>query len=560
MSSLTENELRAIAYYSIGVSSEGKDVAYQLSLCGQNTHKPGVLEPIGNSGYAIGEMQTDLGAHKDTARELVDSFQAWAKRNHPDWELNDQQASQLASGLARDGNHIRDPNYDPDNARYQAEHHTRRSIPSSHLHQTGLDIDQTSKSHLDTYLASDAGKTFVHQQDKAQVTVLMDRVATPLQREPLYKNASAGDQAKMFAMVAKVYNQGPDYANQILHGIKHHQINSLDDISKKIDTFVRRDPKHPERPTYMETGRDDALRGAELFNTLRNASERNAMHAPWRAIAADPLIDPAQVAKDLKQPHLADQYATVKGLFVQPEQGRALVDALEQSGSYHYGNPSHAHSRGFYAQGNDFLQWDKNGQGRAFIGGEWSEFSRHELSLHHKKDHSLDLDLTRGGETHGLLHVAGQGHTHSAVHHAHRASVQAITPTEPPYARNDPRHPDNPQHGLFKELKERIPEACENRLLQFTAACHANGITDKNIGRITYFEEQGFMHFETASEIRPSAIVDVKTLSPEPQQSIQNIQQTDQLQAQIHAQFQAQQAQINAQAQQGPVLGGGPMH
>jgi len=34
MEILTDNELRAVAYYSIGVSSEGGDAAYKLSYGG----------------------------------------------------------------------------------------------------------------------------------------------------------------------------------------------------------------------------------------------------------------------------------------------------------------------------------------------------------------------------------------------------------------------------------------------------------------------------------------------------------------------------------------------
>lgn len=71
--------------------------------------------------------------------------------------------------------------------------------------------------------------------------------------------------------------------------------------------------------------------------------------------------------------------ATVKGLFVQPAQGRALVDALEHNGSYHYCDPAHAHSRGFHAEGHDFLQRDRDGHGRNFVDGRWSAFSRDEL-------------------------------------------------------------------------------------------------------------------------------------------------------------------------------------
>ena len=97
MSNLTDAELRALAYYAIGVTSEGKDVAYKLSFCGNATTGPNgdtQLRPIGNSGYSIGEMQTDLGARSDTAHELVKSFQAWAQVEHPDWVLSEFQASQ----------------------------------------------------------------------------------------------------------------------------------------------------------------------------------------------------------------------------------------------------------------------------------------------------------------------------------------------------------------------------------------------------------------------------------------------------------------------------------
>ncbi|WP_285404872.1 hypothetical protein [Luteibacter sp. ME-Dv--P-043b] len=34
MADLTDNELRAVAYFSIGVSSEGKDASYRLAFAG----------------------------------------------------------------------------------------------------------------------------------------------------------------------------------------------------------------------------------------------------------------------------------------------------------------------------------------------------------------------------------------------------------------------------------------------------------------------------------------------------------------------------------------------
>jgi hypothetical protein len=120
-----------------------------------------------------------------------------------------------------------------------------------------------------------------------------------------------------------------------------------------------------------------------------------------------------------------------------------------------------------------------------------------------------------------------------------------ISPTaEAPYARDDPRHAASPNHALYRELHERIPDASEKRLLQFTAACHAGGITQKNIGQIGYDEHRGVMYFLPASEPRPPVAVDVKTPSPDPQHSIQQIQLANQLQAQIHTQSHAQGTQI----------------
>lgn len=62
--------------------------------------------------------------------------------------------------------------------------------------------------------------------------------------------------------------------------------------------------------------------------------------------------------------------------------------------------------------------------------------------------------------------------------------------------------------------------------------------------------------FMAASEIRPPVAVDVKTPSPEPQHSIQRIQRSDQLQAQIQSAIQAQNMQARQQGPQGFVPGG----
>lgn len=61
MSTLTEQELRTLAYYAIGVASEGKDEAYRLSFAGHVTRdKDGVteLKPIGNGSYPFSRTAT----------------------------------------------------------------------------------------------------------------------------------------------------------------------------------------------------------------------------------------------------------------------------------------------------------------------------------------------------------------------------------------------------------------------------------------------------------------------------------------------------------------------
>lgn len=76
---LTASELRAAAYFAVGVTSEGsiagRDLAYRLSFAG-SVGAGGRMEPVANSGYSFGTMQVDLGQHPAMARELLDRYQA----------------------------------------------------------------------------------------------------------------------------------------------------------------------------------------------------------------------------------------------------------------------------------------------------------------------------------------------------------------------------------------------------------------------------------------------------------------------------------------------------
>ncbi|MBS0343723.1 MAG: hypothetical protein JSS56_24735, partial [Proteobacteria bacterium] len=276
MSNLTDAQLRALAYYAVGVASEGKDVAYELRIAANTSTGPNgerLLQPIGNSGYTVGEMQTDLGARPKAAQDLVHRFQVWARARHPDWVMSTAQEEHAATELGRDGNKIRDPDYVAHDEAYQKTHHNQH-IPSFLLPDKGSDIEPVLKERLNKYLASDEGKSFVHVLDVAQVEDLKKNVGKRLQVTPLYKQSSLEDQAKLFGMVAKAYNQGPLQAGKILTGIENKSLTSLDDVHKRIGTLA----------DYMRTGRDHALDGVKVFNALSSASEKNSIHAPWQAV------------------------------------------------------------------------------------------------------------------------------------------------------------------------------------------------------------------------------------------------------------------------------------
>lgn len=142
------------------------------------------------------------------------------------------------------------------------------------------------------------------------------------------------------------------------------------------------------------------------------------------------------------------------------------------------------------------------------------------------------------------------------IEQAHGIGRLAGAPAGSDYARADPRHPENPDHALYKELQRRIPEASENRLLQFTAACHVHKITGENLREVHFIEKNHSVVFASGGLMPNITAVEVGQPSPQPAQSIQQIQNFDAGQALLNQQVQQQLRQIDMQAQQGPVMGG----
>lgn len=382
---LTNAELRATIYFAMGVSSESGEKAYGLAVAG-DLADTARIETADRSGYTIGTIQTDLGQHyqpnvpggENVPADLGNAYQAWARTHHSDWVLNQAQVNQTTADLGRKGTAIRD--------------------------EQGRDIDATVRSHLDSFLASDAGVTWVHDRDVAQVDKLMDRAIAPLQRSQVYRDASGDDQVKLAAMVAKVYNQNEAKARPILAALERGQYHSVNDVSNAIGNLS------PAATDYFQTGRDKALHGADVVNALRNSHPDSPLHPVWQHVTANPLINPTRLDQDRAHPNLPGEYATVRRLFVNYEQAEPFIHALDRGGAYQQARtsqtePGRFNDNGVYAAGNDFVTWDRKGNGHAFVRGSWIEVDREDLSRVNQANRVVDLNIDRNGASERLLRV-----------------------------------------------------------------------------------------------------------------------------------------------------------
>lgn len=353
------------------------------------------MEPIGNSGFSIGTLQTDLGQHPRVATELVDAYQRWAGQQVPSLELDARQREQTISDLQRDGNAIRA--------------------------QNGRSLDASVRSNLNRFLASDDGVSFVHARDVAQV----DRLLRPgdgrtdnggamqrLRSTELYQQSTLDDQAKLATMLMKLENQaGQARYPGVIRSISNGDLTSVDDVKTRIDGMLpNRVVRGLEQPDYLESGVEHALQGTEVFNRLRAASPGNSMREVFATISANPLANPNVLAGDRANPDAMHRYEVVKTLFLQNVESPAYLDALENGRSHAWGRPQPegrtAATAGLYSSGGDLVIWNRDGDGHALINGRWSDAPRSELHRQRNTDGTVDLDRSRrNAPVERLLHV-----------------------------------------------------------------------------------------------------------------------------------------------------------
>jgi hypothetical protein len=460
---LTTNELKAVAYFAVGVTSEGSvagdDVAYELRFAGNVRN--GLMAPVGNSGYSFGTLQIDLGQHPEVARDMLDGYQRWA-------------ATQPERGTVE-----LTPNaYD---ATLESLQRTGREMTAA----GARDIDRTN---INRFLTSDEGKAFVHGLDTQHVNGVTAEDAVPgnrdsalerLRRTDTYRNASDEDQAAFAGMFMKLQNQaGNGYWPGIMRQVEAGTLTSPDDVKRQIDAL--RPNQRNGDPDYIESGANNTLRGVAVFNALRNASPENPLSQAWTNVVNQPLVGPVAAHEaNPANPNLGFQYDTVRSLFLSPEASQRFIHALDRDGTMAEGHPQPRNGRpqaGFYVAGDDFVHWNRDGHGVAYIGGQWSEIERSQISRVDRGNGVVDLSINRNGVVTPLLHVdprepvlrPEQPQQVAPQHHPaapgrggadERPGAPGHGGPEPPPDRHDPpqRHGglmllDNPvhqNHGMF---------------------------------------------------------------------------------------------------------------
>jgi hypothetical protein len=316
---------------------------------------------------------------------------------------------------------------------------------------------------------------------------------------------------------------------------------------------------------YVQRGADQLADGIRSTGHAVQQRADEASRIAWAAAPLDPGVagGVALGAKAVgfathveaeglaRTSHLAGQAAHATGQFV-AGLGQELKHGVEQ-GVHAYA--SAVQSGVHQAEATLVRRIDSSIENHARLGEMVDAVGHAYSNAKRTVSHGIDAAERAAGEAYDALSHPGRwfGQTPTAsLPVAHLpGEARAIVPADPAHSVDDPRHPQNANHALYNELHRRIPDASEARLLQFTAACHAHEITAHNLQQVYFDRAGGQMLFRGSGMLATPASVDVRAPSPQPQQSILQIQQYDQ-QPQMAGWATSQSAAI----QQGPGLAG----
>lgn len=150
--------------------------------------------------------------------------------------------------------------------------------------------------------------------------------------------------------------------------------------------------------------------------------------------------------------------------------------------------------------------------------------------------HGLVADGRVGAATHSALGTQAQSHQQGAT--------GDLLPVASVFRTNPFENPHHPQHALYSELKGYLPRASDERLAQFTAACHGHGISAGGLQSIV-MPNDATVAFRGRGVLAALVAVDIGPAAPTLQQSAQQVQ--------VHAQQLA--PHVNVQVQHGSPVG-----
>jgi len=147
ITTIATTKIRALALLSAGYASEVKNLSsYKLQIAWDKDASGMPVSRIGNSGYSVGSLQTDLGSKTDrrgsnpTVYALVNAYEQWA-------------ALDPANRLIR-GQDI--------GASLRANGRTLEASPSALL-------DAENQRCFNSFLDSDTGRQYVWTMDNIQI-------------------------------------------------------------------------------------------------------------------------------------------------------------------------------------------------------------------------------------------------------------------------------------------------------------------------------------------------------------------------------------------------------
>jgi hypothetical protein len=525
--------LGGAVYFVVGRGTEGgASDSYRLSVAGVTSKSWGDVSAVAsNSGYSLGAIQVDLGQAGTLPLGTTENRKLKpGEKTYVDAIIDESSAYANAHGLKF--------TKDTDQLRSQLLSHGNGELtgPKGHQHyRSSIDfIDNDMRNTINAWASSDEGKKWIHHNiDYSQVESVTEKAKDMVDKYG--KNIPKEHRFETICILAKTANQYPA-------ALKGYQ--AVLEKGGNFDDIMAHNKELAETLAHYD-GPKAAKIAAEYAKEYADPNKKDALdRANLKVSGKD--YDPSKEKDD------PDVKVALKAI------GGSDHSRLHTA---HHGHESSMLRSGMHNEQVQKLQIQLGELGyldnTATPDGKFGPATRDAVKAY-QHDHHLPEVGQAGPATQKAIQADLQPLRQDNPGPLPAVSAMSSLPAGT-FGMDDPRNTLNPNHALYSKLQQHLPDASDQRLLQFTAVCHSQGITDRNLTDVRFDQQNGVVSFAgTQNFAAKTATVDVKEPSPPPAQSIQHIQQTDQYRAQIQTQVQATIAQNNLQGPQGPTPGGAP--